>query len=99
MSKSLPNFLDIRKLRREQQEIFEKNVSDSLYSEYLNLKEQLKQIKPKRQGELNVIHKKYDAERKELLSQAADSLEKMSQLTGISAWDLTSLIGGYYIND
>ena len=101
MANPYPNFADIDRERKENKENFEKNVPQSLLSDYLDLVEQLKQNAPKRQGELNRIHQKYDIERTLLHKKAQACLEKMSELTGISTWDLqtTNLVGGYYFND
>ena len=94
-----PNFADIDRKRKENKENFEKNVPENLSSEYLYFKEQLKQIEPRKQAELNVIRKRFDATKQELRLKAKNSLEKMSELTGISTTNLTSMVGGYYIND
>jgi len=99
MSNTFPNRLDLIKQKEENKKNFEKNVPDSLYSEYKDLRDQLKQIKPRREAELEVIKQKFDAERKELRSKAENSLEKMSELTGISSWDLNFMVGGYYFDD
>jgi hypothetical protein len=99
MSNTYPTFADMEKQREENKKNFEKNVPDSLYSEYKDLRDQLKQIKPRKEAELKAIHKKYDAERNELRLKAGNSVKKMSELTGISTWDLNFMVGGYHFND
>ena len=101
MEKSFLNLAEMDRQREKEKESFEKNVPDSLFSEYTYYREQLKKIEPRKQAELNKIHKQFDATKEELRSKAKDCLEKMSELTGISTWDLTSsnFVGGYYFND
>ena len=96
---NLPDLQEMDRKRKENRKAFEKMVPQSLYSEYLDTRQELKLHASKRQAEINSIYKKYEAEKKSLFEKANASLEKMEKLSGVKVDDLLNLVGGYYVND
>ena len=99
MSDTFINRFDVLQKSDEDRKNLEENVPQDLQSNYQEIRQRIKEIAPKRQAEINVIQKKYDAEKKALFSLADESLEEMKELTGISTFDLSIMLGGYYVRD
>ena len=95
----LPDIAELDRKRKENMKAFEKMVPQSLYSEYLDARQELKLLASKRQAEINSIYQKYEATKKSLFERAGASLEKMEELSGVKVEDLKKLVGGYYVND
>ena len=95
----LPDIAELDRKRKENRDKFEHLVPQSLYSDYLDARQELKLLASKRQAEINSIYQKYEATKKSLFERAGASLEKMGELTGIEVEDLKGLVGGYYVND
>ncbi len=94
-----PNFAELDRKRKENRDKFDKLVPQSVLSEYLDARQELKLLASKRQAEINSIYKKHEEEKKSLFEKAHSLLKNMEELSGVKVEDLKSLVGGYYVND
>ena len=94
-----PDLAELDRKRKENMKAFEKMVPQSLYSEYLDARQELKLLASKRQAEINSIYKKHEEEKKSLFEKAHSLLKNMEELSGVKVEDLKGLVGGYYVND